>query len=212
LSVALPSGIEQAFQLAAGELGFCSAAWLFVREVAAEGGDLLVSELRDHLGRAFPVLDAVCSAWAAGSRAPDTDPADVVAACAGAGRVVVVGLETAFLDPLVARCDGVRLALLCHSAFDVDWDRALANYEGRIEPVDLDSFQAWAGPTSALLTFAYGLHGASVHVLPAWLRVIGEDVRTQFRSLIAWDVLREAMYVYPRWLVEVPASSFTHIR
>jgi hypothetical protein len=211
LSPALPSGIEQAFEVAAGELGMCSAAWLFVREVAAEGGDPLVRELRDRLGRAFPVLDTVCSVWASGRTAPQVDPAGVLLACAGATRVVVVGIESAFLDQLVPRLEGVRLALLCHSAFHVDWDRALANYEG-LEPVNLDSFQGWAGPKSALLTFAYGVARASAHILPAWLRVVGEDVRTQFRSLIAWDVLGAQMYVYPRWLVEVPASSFTHIR
>jgi hypothetical protein len=48
-------------------------------------------------------------------------------------------------------------------------------------------------------------------VLPAWVRATGEDVRTQFRSLLAWNVLQAPMFVYPRWLVEVDAASFTHV-
>ena len=207
----LPAGLSQAFTVAAGELGMCSASWLFVSEIAAEGGAARVDEARAQLGRTFPVFDAVAVAWAAGQRAPHVDPAPVASACRGAERLVIVGLETAFLDPIVAALPHVRCALLRHSAFEVDWDRVLANYQGRLEPLDYDSFQAWAGPTSVLLTFAYGVHGASTHVLPAWLRVTGEDVRTQFRSLIARDVLGTPMAVYPRWLVEIGTQTFTHL-
>jgi len=209
--VKLPPGLEQAFLVAAGELGLCSAAWLFVREVAEELGEPGVEGLRDELGRAFPVLEAVAGAWLGGARAPDTSPEGVLGVCGGAERVVFVGLESAFLDVLVPRLEGVELALVQHSPFTVDWKRVLANYGGRVEAVDLDSFQGWSGPRSALVTFAYGTQGFSTHVQPAWLRVTGEDVRTQFRSLVAWDVLRTPMYVYPRWLVEVPGTSFTHL-
>ena len=207
----LPAGIEQAFHVAVGELGMCSAAWLFVGEVGAEQGEAGVAALRDLLGRAFPVLDSIASRWLEGQTRLAVDASGAVAACAGASRVVLVGVESAFLDALVPQLPQARLALLCHSTFDVDWERVLANYAGRLEPVDFDSFQRWAGPRSVLLTFAYGVHGASIYVRPSWLRVNGEDVRTQFRSLVAWDVLRSPMYVYPRWLVEIPAASFTRI-
>ena len=45
----LPKGLDLAFSVAMGELGFCSTAWLFVREVALYGGEDLVRSLRDEL-------------------------------------------------------------------------------------------------------------------------------------------------------------------
>jgi hypothetical protein len=209
-SGALPEGLDQAFAVAAGELGMCCAAWLYVERVARDGGDELVHALRDSLGRSYPVLDAIAEKWLQGTRSLSTDPAPVLAACEGAHQIVVIGVEAFFLDALLPRLGRTRCALLTHSSFEVDWARVLANYGGRIEPVDLEHFQAWGGPSSVLLTFAYGGHGESTNVLPSWLRVTGEDVRTQFRSLIAWDVVRAPMFVYPRWLVEVSAATFTH--
>jgi hypothetical protein len=209
---ALPEGLEQAFTVAAGELGMACAAWLFVENVAQERGHEAVAALRDALGRSFPVLDTVAEQWLSGTGRLNTDPTAVLSACEGASALVVAGLEAFFLDALVARLPpGTRCALLRHSPFDVDWARVLSNYGGRILPVDLESFQSWAGPRSVLLTFAYGVGGSSTYVLPTWVRATGEDVRTQFRSLLAWNVLQAPMFVYPRWLVEVDAASFTHV-
>jgi len=207
----LGPGVAQAFHVAAAELGMCSAAWLFVREVADEGGDPLVEELRDFLGRDYPVLDAVAAKWLAGARAPVTDPGPVIAACAGAARLLVVGVETTFLDVLVPRLVWTEVSLLTHGAFAVDWDRVASNYAGRLHTVDIASFQRLAGRRSALLTFLYGARGETTWVDPAWLRVIGPDVRTQFRSIIGWDVLASVMYVYPRWLCETSLADFSHV-
>ena len=209
---ALPEGLDQAFTVAAGELGMACAAWLFVENIAQEAGADGVAALRDVLGRPFPVLDAVAEQWLAGARELRTDPAAILAACEGASELVVVGLEAFFLDALVARLPpSTRCALLCHSPFDVDWERVLSNHGGRVSRVDLESFQSWAGPRSVLLTFAYGVSGSSTYVLPAWVRATGEDVRTQFRALLAWNVFQAPMFVYPRWLVEIEAASFTHV-
>lgn len=206
---ALGPSIGQAFPVAAGELGMASAAWLFVREVAGLRGDAGVAALRDLLGRTFPVLDAVASVWLEGRRAPDTDPSDVLAACAGAETVVVVGLETDFLDALVPRLGAARVALLAHGDFATDWDRVAANYGGRVTLTELSSFQRLAGKRSVLLTFVYGAQGDGTYVGSGWLRAAGPDVRTQFRDMVAWDVLRAPMYVYPRWLVGVPLADFS---
>jgi hypothetical protein len=211
----LPRGLDQSFSVAAAELGFCSAAWLFARELAAAGGDDLVRALRDELGRLFPVLDAVVAQWLDGMRAPIIEATKVLRACAGANTLLVVGLEADFLDallPEVPAFDVRRVVLLRYSSLgDVDWERVLANYEGRVDSTDLASFQRWAGTRTAVLTMAYGADAHSTHVRPAWLRLMGEDVRTQFRSFIGWDVLRRPMEVYPRWLVEVPTADFTEI-
>jgi hypothetical protein len=43
------------------------------------------------------------------------------------------------------------------------------------------------------------------------VRVCGEDVRTQFRSLVAWDVLPHPFFVYPRWLVPAALSTFSAV-
>ena len=211
-NLALPPGILDAFRAAAGELGMASAAWLFVREVAAEAGPEGIDALRDALGRSFAVLDGIAAAWLVGAlQEPEVNPAAVVRALGSVERVLVVGIEADFLDTLVPALEGRRVALLKSSSFDVDWDRLAANYLGRIELVELDDFQKWAGAKSALLTFAYGTVEESTHVLPLWLRVCGEDVRTQFHSLVAWDVMQAPMFLYPRWLVPAHASAFTEL-
>jgi hypothetical protein len=209
--IALRAAVAQAFPVAAGELGMCSAAWLFVNEAASEGGAALVEAVRDWLGRDFPVLDAVAAQWLAGERHPKVDPGPVVALLGGATRLVVVGLEAAFLDTLVPRLGATRAAILRTDELGADWDRVLANYDGKLEATDLSSFQTLGGNRSVLLTFAYGVREPITHVSAMWLRVTGADVRTQFRTLIAWDVLRAEMYVYPRWLVETRTSDFSQI-
>src|SRR5687767_8596752 len=101
----LPPALDQAFLTAAGELGMCSAARLFVRELAGEGGDALVAAARDRLGRAFPVFDFVAACFLEGERAPPIDPSPVIEALDGIARLLVVGLEADFLDALIPRIE-----------------------------------------------------------------------------------------------------------
>jgi hypothetical protein len=202
----------RAFGVAAGELGFAAASWLFVREAAAESGDPGVDALRDELGRSFPVLDAVASAWLEGLHAPHVDVEPVLQALRGAQRVLVVGIEADHLDALVERIDpSIELALLQSSVLGANWERVLANYGGRIRGTDLASFHTLTGARSAALTFVYGNDGHHTHVRPSWLRFMGPDVRTQFRSLIGWDALPGPLYVYPRWLHQMPVAELTAI-
>lgn len=205
--------LGQAFRLAATELGMASAAWLFVAEVAAAEGDAGVASLRDALGRTWPVLDAVCAAWLAGARAPTVDAGEVLPILEDVTRVVVVGLETTWLDALVAALPAAtRVALVRHGDLAPDWRRVLSNYQRRVEPLELADFQAWAGPRSALVTFVYGkTDGEGTFANSTWLRVAGPDVRTQFRALIGWEVLRVPLEVYPRWLQAIDAEAFTHL-
>lgn len=209
-SEAAAGSLRAAFLVAAAELGMCSAAWLFARELGEAGGDELLAASRDRLGRDFPVLDAVYARYLAGERAPRIDAAPVAAACRGARRVLVVGLETAYLDALVPLLDG-EIGLLTYGELDTDWARVLANYGGRVVPCDLASFQRFAGSRGALVTFLYGANAQVGHVQPAWLRVIAGDVRAQFRTLVGWDVLTAPMFVYPRWLVEAPLADFSEV-
>jgi hypothetical protein len=210
-AVDLPAGLDQAFGAVAGELGQSTSAWLFVRAVARCAGDRGVEALADAAGAQFTVLDAVARGWLAGVRQQLVDPRPVLDAIGSATRLVVVGVEATFLDALVARINpAVKIAMIAHSPFPVDWDRVLDNYGGRVERVDLDTFQHWAGGKSALLTFAYGREDARTVVPPLWLRACGADVRAQFRALIGWNVLESPMLLYPRWLVEIDVDSFTH--
>ena len=207
----LPAGLEDAFASVAGELGMASAAWLFVRAVARCEGDDGVAALADRVGPSYPVLDAVARGWLEGEREPRLDTSPVLAAIGKATRLVIVGVEANFLDALLEKANpDLRIALVTHSQFSVDWERVIDNCRGRVEPVDLDTFQKWAGAKSALMTFAYGRHGTRAAVLPLWLRACGADVRSQFRSLIAWDVLGRPLGLYPRWLVEIETDTFTH--
>lgn len=208
----LPAGLDQAFGAVAGELGQATSAWLFVRAVARCAGDRGVAELADAAGAEFTVLDAVARGWLAGVREQVVDARPALDAIGSATRVVVVGVEASFLDALVERINpAVKMALIAHSPFPVDWDRVLDNYGGRVERVDLDTFQHWAGAKSALLTFAYGRQDSRTTVAPLWLRACGADVRAQFRALVAWNVLEsQQLIIYPRRLVEVEVDSFTH--
>ncbi|HEX8791077.1 MAG TPA: hypothetical protein VF765_08990 [Polyangiaceae bacterium] len=207
----LPAGLDQAFGAVVGELGQASSAWLFVRALARCAGDRGVEGLADAAGPQFVVLDAVARGWLAGVREQVVDAGPVVDAIGSATRLVVVGVEATFLDAIVARLSPtVKIAMITHSPFPVDWDRVLDNYGGRVERVDLDTFQHWAGGKSALLTFAYGRDDSRTAVAPLWLRACGQDVRAQFRALVAWNVLESPLLLYPRWLVEVEVDSFTH--
>lgn len=205
--------VGQAFRLAASELGMASAAWLFVAETHALEGEAGVRALRDQLGRSWPVLDAVCAAWLGGVRAPTVSAAEVLPVLEGVTRVVVVGLETLWLDALVAALPpATRVGLVRYGELSPDWERVGANYGHRVELLELSEFQSWAGPRSALVTFVFGETGEQgVFALPAWLRVSGPDVRLQFRALVGWAVLRVPLEVYPRWLVAAETSSFTHL-
>ncbi len=140
------------------------------------------------------------------------DAERAAAALEGARRVVIVGLESDFLDALVPRLTAVELGLVTVSnGLDPDWRRVLANYDGRIAPVDLADIQRWSGRHSALLTFVYGADEDHAHVVPAWLRVSGPDVRTQFRTLAGWDVLGAPMSLFPRWLVPASRADFSQL-
>jgi hypothetical protein len=207
---ALPHGLAQAFRTAAGELGHAGAAEIFVREIAAERGDDGVAAFRDVLGREFPVADAVAERWQGGWRPGLIDASPVLRHLSGIRRLAIVGLESAHLDALVDTLPGIEVALLAWSALPADWDRVIANCSGRVRAVDLDGIIGWAGPTSAVLCFVYGSQvGGTVYAPPAWLRLNGPDMRTQFRSLIGWNVLPVPFTVYPRWFHEVQASDFT---
>lgn len=206
----MSGGLEQAFMLAAGELGMASAAWLFTEEVASSEGAAGVESLRDGLGRRWPVLDAVCAAWLEGIKAPTPDASELD--LEELQRLVVVGFEARWFDALMAAVPStLRVGLVRHSEFSPDWARVAANYRS-LELLELSEFQSWAGKRSALLTFVYGsTRSEDPFALSAWARVAGPDVRTQFRSLIGWDVLRLPLPIYPRWLVRVSGEDFTQL-
>ena len=196
--------------MAAGELGMASAARLFVRELSQSGGDALVGEACDVLGREYPVLDFVAHRWIHGERESRLDPAPTVRALEGITRLLVVGLETDALDVFVSALPGVEIGLVAEPfGVEPDMRRVLANYHGVLQPVSLTEFRRWVGRRSALLTFVYGTDGHTAHVAATWLRVAGPDVRPQFRSLVGWDILGEPMRLYPRWLVETNCNDFS---
>lgn len=208
----MSAGLDQAFSLAAAELGMATAAWLFTDEAQRSGGAEAVNALRDSLGRRWPVLDAICAGREAGALAPEVDPTRLLQHLQGISRVLVVGLETRWLDRLVGALPSTtELGLLQHSELSPDWARVEANFNGRVSLVGLADFQSWAGHRSALLSFVYGGDAAGLFALSAWVRVSGPDVRTQFRELVGWEVLGVPLSIYPRWLVPVTADQFTRL-
>ncbi|MCK6488961.1 MAG: hypothetical protein L6R48_11635 [Planctomycetes bacterium] len=207
---AAPPGLLQAFRTAAGELGHAGAAEIFVREIAEERGDAGVTAFRDVLGRDFPVADALAGRWLAGWRPGPPALAPLLRHLQGIHRLAVVGLEARHLDALVDARPDLEVALLAWNALPADWERIIANCGGRVQAVDLDGIFGWAGPHSAVLCLVYGDPAAgTVYAPPAWLRLNGPDMRPQFRSLIAWNILPVAFTVYPRWFHEVQVDDFT---
>lgn len=210
--MSLPASAPAAFRLAAAELGMCSAARLFTGELLAAGGPALLGEARDRLGSDFPILDFVASEALEGQRPAPIDAAPVARALREPLSVLVVGLEAFFLDALVPAIPGVRLGLvLGEGGLEADMRRILGNFNGRVEEIRVGDVQRWAGNKSALLTFVYGTHDPVAYVQPVWLRVAGSDIRTQFRTLVGWDVLGRPTSLYPRWLVEAPLESFSRV-
>jgi hypothetical protein len=209
-TTALPLGLSQAFRTAAGELGHAGAAEIFVREIAAERGDQGVAAFRDAMGREFPVADALAERWLGGWRPGELATASLLRHLQGVRRLAVVGLESRHLDVLVDALPDLEIALLTWSALPADWDRVIANCDGRVQAVDLDGIFGWAGPNSAILCFVYGASDSgSVYAPPGWLRLNGPDMRSQFRALIGWNVLPVPFTVYPRWFNEVQVGDFT---
>lgn len=210
--MSLPASAPAAFRLAAAELGMCSAARLFAAELLAAGGAPLLEEARDRLGSDFPVLDLIASEALAGRRPGPIDAAPAARALRDPSAVLVVGLEAFFLDALVPALPGARIGLvLGEGGLDADVRRIVANFGGRVEEVRLGDVLRWAGNKSALFTFVYGTHGPHAYVQPVWLRVAGSDVRTQFRTVVGWDVLGQPTSLYPRWLVEAPLEPFSRV-
>ncbi|MBL8955009.1 MAG: hypothetical protein JNK82_29810 [Myxococcaceae bacterium] len=203
--------VFEAFRVASTELGMCSAAWLFTREVAAAGGDALVRELQETLGLEYAALHAVTERWLGGTTKPAISTGEVVRACAGAANVAVVGVEADWLDALVPLLGDAKVTLLTSPLVPVDWERLAANFGGRVATLDMSAVQQLAGARSVLLTFCYGTRGDQTWVDPLWMRVSGGDVRTQFRSIVGWEVLGTAMQVYPRWLTETSADDFAEL-
>ncbi len=208
----LPVSAPSAFRLAAAELGMCSAARLFTKELLAAGGEALLEEARERLGAEFPVLDLVAEEAMAGRPARPIDATAVAAALGTATTVLVVGLEAFFLDALVPAIRGARIGLvLGEGGLEGEVRRVLANFGDEVEEVRIGDVLRWAGRKSALLTFVYGATAHHAYVAPVWLRVAGTDVRTQFRTLVGWDVLGRPPPLYPRWLVEAPIEPFSRV-
>ena len=190
----------------------CSAARLFTNELLAEGSSALLSEAREALGPEFPVFDLVASEALEGRCPAPIDAAPAAHALREPGSLLVVGLEAFFLDALVPALPNARVGLvLGEGGLLADVRRIVANFNGRVEEVRLGDVQRWAGNRSAMLTFVYGTHGPNAYVQPSWLRVAGSDVRTQFRTLVGWDVLGRATSLYPRWLVETAIEPFSRV-
>lgn len=208
---ALPPAIGQAFHMTAAELGMCSAARLFVRELAEAGGEELLVEACDRLGRDYPVFDFVAQRTLDGEPEQPIDPTPVTDALQGLARLLVVGLEAFYLDALVEALPEVEFGLIVDGTVELDLRRVLANYEGRVQGVVLGDIHRWAGRRSGLLTFVYGADDHIAYVNASFLRVSGPDVRTSFRSLVGWDIFGRPMLVYPRWLVETARADLSHV-
>ena len=190
-----------------------TASTLFLRELQRREGIEAIAALRARLSREFPVFDAVADRWTAGPP-PPLSPSLVVDAARGTTRVLVAGFDADPLDALVdALAPEARIGLVANvGELCGDLSRTLANYAGRVELVDLAAMPAWVGRKSALVTFVYGVdeHDTAYTSL-AWLRAQGPDVRTQFRSIIGWNLLGAAPSIHPKWVVASSIDDFSEL-
>lgn len=206
------SSLSSAFRRCVGELGMWSASRLFLRTARETGGDEAVGTLRESLGVEFPLL-SMMALTPGDAASPVSGIDEVVARCHGLRRLVVVGLESDWLDPLLARLPrSLSIALLLDPTFSADDERLVASWGDRVARTNLAEFQRHAGMRSALLTTLYGTDGFRCVVPRVWLRCHGDDVRTQFRHLIGWNVVPSGgLAHYPRWLVEANVADFTDV-
>jgi hypothetical protein len=207
----LPSSIEASFAIAASELGFASAARLFVREVESVAGTEGIRALQESIGAAYPVLDAVAREVLEGLSVGADRIGAVVAALHGVERLLVVGIEADALDALVSALPQVNISILRLSTLAPRWDRVLANHPPRVIGVELDAIHTLAGRRSALLTFLYGHDGRHALVEPTWLRVAGPDVSPRFPVILGWNVLAQPLHLYPRYLAEQDLDLFSTV-
>lgn len=209
----IAASIRESFFVAAQELGMFTASTLFLREVLQRAGAEAIPALRERLSREFPVFDAVAERWSAGPP-PPLSSSLVVDAARGATRVLVAGFDADPMDALVdALSPDTRVGLVANvGELCGDLSRTLANYRGRVELVELSAMPAWVGRKSALITFVYGVdeHDTAYTSL-AWLRAQGPDVRTQFRSIIGWNLLGPAPSIHPKWVVASAADDFSEL-
>ena len=150
MSVAV--GVIDAFALCAAELGMFSASRLFVRELLAERDDHLVDDVTALLGTRYPVFDAVAHGALQRGEIPRLDPQPVLQAVRGLSRLVIIGIEAECIDALLGQLPRLRVALVPDVLEGANLERVAANYSGEVEFLGLDSFQAWAGRSSGLLT------------------------------------------------------------
>lgn len=207
------SGLEPAFRTCAGELGMWSAARLFVNATWDAGGAQAVAALNDDLGDDYPVFDEVARRILDGHAplaAPNIDA--VVERCADLRRIVLVGVESEILGPLVDRLPAdIELATLFDTTFPIDEARVRASWSSRVRLVDFGTFQYAAGARSALLTAVYGADAFHAAVVPTWARAHSPDVRPLFRRLMGVNLIGTRMASYPRWLSETPCADFTDL-
>lgn len=210
MTAPLPESLSVSFLVAAAELGMASAARLFVEEIARARGSEGVAAARDAMGRDYAVFDSVATWWLEHAGAPQRlDPKPALDALAGARRVLVIGTEADALDALVPSLD-VPMGLVAGGGVtSEDVERNAANYPGRLEVVPLDAWGRWAGAKSALLTFVYGADEDVANVSPAYLRLVGPDVRSSFRSLIGWNLLGARPRLHPRYFAETSRADFS---
>lgn len=210
----IAESLRESFFVAAQELGMWSASTLLLRELSALGDHGSIEEARALLSREYPIFDAVAARWASEGTAPRLDPSGALAAVRGVSRLLVVGFDADPLDAVVDGVDpGTRVGLVSAvGELSGDLARVLANYRGRVEHVTLAEVPRWVGRRSALMTFVYGVdaHGTAYTSL-AWLRVLGPDVRTQFRSLVGWNLLGASPSIHPRWVVATPSDDFSDL-
>lgn len=193
-------GLERSFQLAAVELGRLSAARLFVRVLAEEGGATALDAAEAELGEGSSMFAAVAAATRAGAPVP-APAADVLAPVVPAlDRVLVAGLETDGLDALVARWPALQVGLVRNMSDDLAWARVMANYGGRLCAVSLEDWPAWAGPRSALLTFCYGFAVQPGEAVDVASEPAASDGATNPAHPSATSILGRQAWVDPLWL------------
>lgn len=209
---ALPESLHLGFLVAASELGMLSAARLYVGEIASALGGAGIEAARDALGRDYPIFDAVATRWLERGSEPALDVRSLLHELEGARRVLVAGAEADALDALVPALTGTRVGIVVGGGgLEPDAARFAANFGGKLEIVPLTDWMRWAGARSALLTLVYGTDDDVAFVPQAHLRLVGPDVRTSFRSLVAWDLLGARPRLHPRFLAETSVGDFATV-
>jgi len=112
--------------------------------------------------------------------------------------IVVVGIESVFLDNLSRKLPESQVYFIPHSE-NIEEERVLANFPSNVHLADVREVMSLGGLRSVLLSYIFCQIQEDSFVYPVALRSIGPDVRSSYNQIIGLNILSD----YKRYLSDM---------